>query len=105
MANDSDVKSIMSICSKSDGSTAALSRMRWRNAPLHERCSMPDMVKIKEAFQQAYMNKMLPTEFRNLLRTLLNVEYDDEDFNILFMKVSFPYYFLNILYVYKAFSK
>lgn len=87
MANDCEVKSIMSISSKSEGSTAPLSRIRWRNAPLHERCSMADMVKIKEAFQAAYRNKMLPTEFRNLLRTLLNVEYDDDEFNILFMKV------------------
>ncbi|CAH2107918.1 unnamed protein product [Euphydryas editha] len=88
VANDSDVKSIMSISSKSEGSTAALSRLRWRNAPLHERCSMTDMVKIKEAFQTAYRNKMLPTEFRNLLRTLLGVEYDDEEFKILFMKIN-----------------
>nr|XP_032514989.1 WD repeat-containing protein on Y chromosome-like [Danaus plexippus plexippus] len=88
MANDCEVKSIMSISSKSEGSTAPLSRIRWRNAPLHERCSMADMVKIKEAFQAAYRNKMLPTEFRNLLRTLLNVEYDDDEFNILFMKIN-----------------
>lgn len=87
VANESDVKSIMSISSKSEGSTAALSRIRWRNAPLHERCSMADMVKIKEAFQTSYRNKMLPTEFRNLLRTLLGVEYDDDEFKILFMKV------------------
>lgn len=89
MGNESDnMKSIMSITSKSEGSTAPLSRVRWRNAPLHERCSMTDMVKIKEAFQEAYLNRMLPDHFRTVLRTLLNVEYDDEDFNILFMKVS-----------------
>lgn len=83
----SDVKSIMSVSSRTDGSTTVLSRVRSRNVPLHERCSMSEMVKIKEAFQAAYRNKLLPTEFRNILRTLLNVEYDDEEFNILFMKV------------------
>ncbi|XP_046962208.1 WD repeat-containing protein on Y chromosome [Vanessa cardui] len=88
MPNESDVKSIMSISSKSDGSTGALSRLRWRNAPLHERCTMSDMTKIKDAFQAAYRNKMLPTEFRNLLRTLLSVEYDEDEFKILFMKIN-----------------
>ncbi|XP_039751479.1 WD repeat-containing protein on Y chromosome-like [Pararge aegeria] len=88
MANDSDVKSIMSISSRSEGSTVPLSRLRWRNAPLHERCSMADMLKIKEAFQEAYLNKMLAGEFRSLLRTLINVEYDDEEFHILFMKIN-----------------
>lgn len=87
MANDSDIKSLMSLSSKSEGSTAHVARSRWRNAPLHERCTMPDMVKIKEAFQNAYRNKLLPNEFRALLRTLLNVEYDDDEFKILFLKV------------------
>lgn len=87
MANDgSDIKSLMTLSSKSEGSTAPI-RIRWRNAPLHERCSLSDMIKIKEAFQEAYRNKLLPNEFRNLLRTLLNVEYDDDEFNILFLKV------------------
>ncbi|XP_045768906.1 WD repeat-containing protein on Y chromosome-like [Maniola jurtina] len=94
MANNSEVKSIMSISTRSEanlrseGSTAPLSRQRWRNAPLHERCSMAEMVKIKEAFQEAYRNKLMAEEFRRLLRTLLNVEYDDEEFNILFMKIN-----------------
>lgn len=88
MANESEIRSLMSLSSKSDLSTAAVTmRTRWRNAPLHERCSMADMVKIKEAFQAAYLNKLLPNDFRDLLRNLLNVEYDDEEFKILFMKV------------------
>lgn len=62
-------------------------RARWRNVPLHERCSMSDMLTLKEAFDSAYMNKLLPSQFRNLLRTTLNVEYDDEEFKILFLKV------------------
>ncbi|KAM3959580.1 WD repeat-containing protein on Y chromosome [Aphomia sociella] len=88
MANDSDIKSLMTVSSKSEASTAPATRVRWRNAPLHERCSIIDMVKIKEAFQAAYRNKLLPNEFRNLLCTLLNVEYDDEEFKILFMKIN-----------------
>ncbi|VVC93730.1 unnamed protein product [Leptidea sinapis] len=88
MANDLDVKSIMSISSKSENSTAPQTRTRWKNAPLHERCSMADMVKLKEAFAEAYRNKLPPSQFRNLLRTELNVEYDDEEFNILFMKIN-----------------
>ncbi|CAF4905141.1 WD repeat-containing protein on Y chromosome isoform X1 [Pieris napi] len=88
MANDVDVKSIMSISSKSEGSTAPITRTKLKNAPLHERCAIPDMVKIKELFQAAYRNKMLPNEFRNLLRTLLNVEYDDDEFKILFLKIN-----------------
>lgn len=47
-----------------------------------------DMLKIKESFDKANLNKLLPTEFRNLLFTLLNVEYDDEEFKLLFLKVS-----------------
>lgn len=105
MGNESDnMKSIMSITSKSEGSTAPLSRVRWRNAPLHERCTMTDMVKIKEAFQEAYLNRMLPDHFRTVLRTLLNVEYDDEEFNILFMKVSsvLGVRFNSIMYIYTS---
>ncbi|XP_004926930.1 WD repeat-containing protein on Y chromosome isoform X2 [Bombyx mori] len=87
MANESDVKSIMTFSTKSEASTALQNISRWKNAPLHERCTITDMLKIKEAFQ-ANMNKMLPNEFRNLLRTLLNVEYDDDDYKILFMKIN-----------------
>ncbi|KAI8422149.1 hypothetical protein MSG28_006060 [Choristoneura fumiferana] len=89
MANESEIRSLMSLSSKSDVSTAAATmRTRWRNAPLHERCSMADMIKIKEAFQAAYLNKLMPNDFRDLLRNLLNVEYDDEEFKILFMKIN-----------------
>ncbi|XP_059049604.1 WD repeat-containing protein on Y chromosome-like [Achroia grisella] len=88
MANDCDMKSLMTLSSKSEGSTAPAARLRWRNAPLHERCTMTDMVKLKDAFQTAYRNVLLPNDFRNLLRTLLNVEYDDEEFQILFMKIN-----------------
>ncbi|RVE45325.1 hypothetical protein evm_010030 [Chilo suppressalis] len=88
MANDSDGKTIMSLSTLSEVSTTAHNRSRWRNAPLHERCTMQDMLKIKEAFQNAYRNKLLPNEFRTLLRNLLNVEYDDEEFKILFLKIN-----------------
>ncbi|XP_072939035.1 WD repeat-containing protein on Y chromosome-like [Epargyreus clarus] len=88
MANDSDMKSLMTLSSKSEASSAPLSRAKWRNVPLHERCALSDMVKIKEAFQDAYRNKFLPNEFRDLLRTLLNVEYDDEEYKILFLKIN-----------------
>ncbi|KAG6461155.1 hypothetical protein O3G_MSEX012443 [Manduca sexta] len=88
MANDSEIRSLMTLSSKSEGSTAPQTRARWRNAPLHDRCTINDMVKLKEAFQAAYRNKLLPNEFRNLLRTLLNVEYDEDEFKILFMKIN-----------------
>lgn len=88
MANESEVRSLMSLSSRSEGSTAAQMRTRWRNAPLHERCSINDMVKLKDAFESAYKNIMLPNEFRTSLKVLLNVEYDDEEYKILFLKVS-----------------
>ncbi|KAL4715396.1 hypothetical protein ACJJTC_015167 [Scirpophaga incertulas] len=84
---DFDMKSLMTLSSKSEASTAP-PRLRWRNAALHERCSMPDMLRLKDAFQNAYRNKMLPNEFRQLLSNLLNVDYDDDEFNILFMKIN-----------------
>lgn len=91
MANqaDSEIKSLTSISTrtKSDGSMTAAGRPYLKNVPLHERCTMNDMLNIQSAFQEAYRNKLFPTEFRVLLRELLNVEYDDEDFNILFLKV------------------
>ncbi|CAH2075872.1 unnamed protein product, partial [Iphiclides podalirius] len=87
MANDSDLRSLLTISSRSDGSTSPQLR-KWRNIPLHERCSMNDMVRIKEVFEAANGNKLLENDFRNLLRTLLNVEYDDEEFKILFMKIN-----------------
>ncbi|XP_026732970.1 WD repeat-containing protein on Y chromosome-like [Trichoplusia ni] len=88
MANESEVRSIVSVSSKSEGSTTAVAKTYWRNAALHDRCSMSDMVKLKEAFEAAYKNKMLPTEFRTLLKTMLNVDYDDDEFKILFLKIN-----------------
>ncbi|CAG4961705.1 unnamed protein product, partial [Parnassius apollo] len=85
MANESDMRSLLTISSERSTQSAV---RKWRNVPLHERCSMNDMVKIKEAFEVAHGNKLLANEFRDLLRTLLNVEYDDEDFKILFMKIN-----------------
>lgn len=87
MANDSDMRSLLTMSSSIEGSMSPQVR-KWRNIPLHERCSMSDMVKIKEVFETTYGNKLLQNEFRNLLKTLLNVEYDDEEFKILFMKVT-----------------
>nr|XP_021191177.2 WD repeat-containing protein on Y chromosome [Helicoverpa armigera] len=84
MASESNVRSLLSMSSKSESSTRAF----WRNAALHDRCSMQDMVAIKEAFQNAPNNQMNSLEFRNLLKTLLNVEYDDDEYKILFMKVN-----------------
>ncbi|XP_035433899.2 WD repeat-containing protein on Y chromosome [Spodoptera frugiperda] len=69
------------------GSTSA-ARARWRNAALHERCDMNDMRNIKAAFQVSFNNKMTPIEFRDLLKNLLDVDYDDEVFNIMFMKIN-----------------
>ncbi|XP_022814894.1 WD repeat-containing protein on Y chromosome-like [Spodoptera litura] len=78
-----------SILSMSElGSTNVVGQARWRNAPLHDRCGMNDMRNIKAAFQVAFNNKMTPVEFRALLKTLLDVDYDDEDFNIMFMKIN-----------------
>lgn len=88
-----DVKSLLSLLSKSEGSTTGAStHARWHNAPLHEICSKATMVLMKDAFEKAYRNKMFPHEFRNLLRTLLSVEYDDDEYNILFIKVTFLSY-------------
>ncbi|XP_022814895.1 WD repeat-containing protein on Y chromosome-like [Spodoptera litura] len=74
----------------SEGSPTAMSRLPggYRNVPLHDKCTIEDMLKMKEAFSQAYNNQMVPLEFRAALRSLLNVEYDDEEFNILFLKMN-----------------
>nr|XP_049696249.1 WD repeat-containing protein on Y chromosome [Helicoverpa armigera] len=88
MARESEVRSLLTLSSKSEDSSALAARLRWRNAALHDRCNMKDMERIKEAFEESYNNKMGPLEFRDLLKTLLNVEYDDEEFNILFMKMN-----------------
>uniref|UniRef100_A0A2A4JIW6 WD repeat-containing protein on Y chromosome n=1 Tax=Heliothis virescens TaxID=7102 RepID=A0A2A4JIW6_HELVI len=98
MANDSQMRLTISGSSKSEGSQTALTRAGpagWRNVALHDRCSMEDMLKLKEAFQQAFNNKLMANEFRNLLKTLLNVEYDDDQFKILFLKVEVQYSKMN----------
>lgn len=81
----SDVVSCLSV--KTEDSATAARRARWRNAALHERCSMKDMERIRDAFREAFGNKMTALEFRAALKSLLDVDYDDEDFKILFMKV------------------
>lgn len=91
MTNES-IKSLMTLSSRSDGSTGLAGKTPWRNAALHDRCTLIDMIKLKEAFKSAYRNKLLATEFRNLLKNLLNVEYDDDEYKILFMKVRFLLY-------------
>lgn len=87
MAHESDMRSLSVLSVKSEDSAAAAARARWRNAALHERCSMADMEKIKEAFQEAYQHKMTQIQFRGILKSLLDVDYDDEHYKILFMKV------------------
>ncbi|XP_049868004.1 WD repeat-containing protein on Y chromosome-like [Pectinophora gossypiella] len=86
MGNESDVKSLMTLSSKSDGSVGRA--QRWMNPPLHERCTMQDMDKLRLAFKESFRGKLFPDEFRCLLRDLLNVEYDDDEFNILFLKIN-----------------
>ncbi|KAJ8731039.1 hypothetical protein PYW08_002452 [Mythimna loreyi] len=88
MAQESDMRSLSLLSVKTEDSATAAARARWRNAALHERCSMSDMERIKEAFQEAYEHKMTRLQFRTTLKNLLDVDYDDEDFNILFMKVN-----------------
>ncbi|KAJ8731038.1 hypothetical protein PYW08_002451 [Mythimna loreyi] len=59
----------------------------WRNVALHDWCSMEDMEMMKAAFQQASHNHMTAAQFRDLLKTLLNV-YDDDEFKIMFLKMN-----------------
>ncbi|KAJ2949922.1 hypothetical protein O0L34_g11240 [Tuta absoluta] len=82
---DTEIKSLMTLSSKSEGS---LHSKVWLNPPLHERCTMNDMENMRQAFLRAYAGKMFPDTFRDTLRELLNVEYDDEEFNILFLKIN-----------------
>ncbi|KAI5633166.1 hypothetical protein NE865_14118 [Phthorimaea operculella] len=82
---DTEIKSLMTLSSKSEGS---LHSKVWLNPPLHERCTMNDMESMRQAFLRTYMGKMFPDVFRETLRELLNVEYDDEEFNILFLKIN-----------------
>uniref|UniRef100_A0A2A4JJ24 WD repeat-containing protein on Y chromosome n=1 Tax=Heliothis virescens TaxID=7102 RepID=A0A2A4JJ24_HELVI len=88
MARESEVRSLLTLSSKSEDSSALAARVRWHNAELHDRCSMRDMEKIRKAFEESFNNKMGPLEFRDLLKTLLNVEYDDDEYNLLFMKMN-----------------
>ncbi|KAJ8721737.1 hypothetical protein PYW07_002512 [Mythimna separata] len=60
----------------------------WRNVALHDRCSIADMLKMRNAFQQASGQEMTAAEFRDLLKTLLHVDYDDEEFKIMFLKMN-----------------
>lgn len=87
MGGGSEIRSLMSLSSRSDVSVSH-ARVRYLNPPLHERCTMVDMAKLHESFTEAYQGKLFPDEFRGLLRDLFNVEYDEEEFKILFMKVS-----------------
>ncbi|PZC77345.1 hypothetical protein B5X24_HaOG203504 [Helicoverpa armigera] len=89
IANDGDASMSQSSNARSD-STGRTSMIvaRARNVPLHDRCSMSDMAHLKAIFDSAYRNKLLANEFRTVLRTLLNVEYDDEEFKILFLKIN-----------------
>lgn len=84
---EGDLRSISCLSIKTDDSTTAAARARWRNAALHDRCSMKDMERMKAAFQEAFNHRMTQLDFRTMLKSLLDVDYDDEDFKILFMKV------------------
>ncbi|XP_022814893.1 WD repeat-containing protein on Y chromosome-like [Spodoptera litura] len=90
MAND-EFKLVVTDSSKSESSLTGLAATtvpRFRNVALHERCTMMDMMHLNDAFQSAYRNKMSAGEFRELIKTLLNAEYDDEHYNILFLKIN-----------------
>lgn len=86
MASEREIRmKSLSLCSNV---TASSKIPVWRNVALHDRCSQQDMVKMREAFQQASGKTMTAAEFRDLLKTLLNLEYDDDEFKIMFLKVS-----------------
>ena len=87
MAGENELRSISGLSIKTDDSVTLAARARWRNAELHDRCSMSDMENMKAAFQEAYKNKMTELEFRLMLKSVLDVDYDDEAYKILFMKV------------------
>ncbi|GBP62122.1 WD repeat-containing protein on Y chromosome [Eumeta japonica] len=86
MAQESETKSIISLSGYGSESTGLTSGTRWRNPTLHERCTTNDMLKLQEVFRSAPKHKLSRNEFRTALKNVLNVEYDDEDYNILFLK-------------------
>uniref|UniRef100_A0A2A4JIS4 WD repeat-containing protein on Y chromosome n=1 Tax=Heliothis virescens TaxID=7102 RepID=A0A2A4JIS4_HELVI len=89
IANDGDLSMSQSSNARSDSTgPTSIAVSRTRNVPLHDRCSMSDMAHLKAIFESAYRNKLQANEFRTVLRTLLNVEYDDEEFKILFLKIN-----------------
>ncbi|KAH9642095.1 hypothetical protein HF086_007215 [Spodoptera exigua] len=91
MANEDDVKIALSESTKSGSSVTGLAYAtvpRYRNVSLHERCSMLDMTHLKSAFDSANRLKMRAGEFRELLKTRLSVEYDDDEYNLLFLKIN-----------------
>ncbi|KAH9642093.1 hypothetical protein HF086_007213 [Spodoptera exigua] len=85
---EGDLKSNFSSFSEGPPSALTWQTGVFRNVQLHDKCTIQDMLKMKEAFSEAYNNQMVAQEFRTALKTLLNVEYDDEEFKILFLKVT-----------------
>lgn len=86
MANETEIQSVVTLSSKSEATL--FQHRRTMNPPLHERCTMVDMLKLRDVFKEAYMGKLQPSELRGHIREILNVEYDEEEYNILFLKVS-----------------
>ncbi|CAH0702623.1 unnamed protein product [Spodoptera exigua] len=85
---EGDLKSNFSSFSEGPPSALTWQTGVFRNVQLHDKCTIQDMLKMKEAFSEAYNNQMVAQEFRTALKTLLNVEYDDEEFKILFLKMN-----------------
>ena len=70
-----------------DSSVAENQQAHNQNEALHDRLTIDDMKCIKVAFDGAIDGKMTATELRHLLKTMLKIEYDDDEFKILFLKV------------------
>lgn len=56
---------------------------------LDEVCNVENLVYLKVRFDEALWNVLNRNELRECLKEVIGVEFDDDDFNIIFLKVNF----------------
>lgn len=55
---------------------------------LHNLLEEPEIIKIKAAFDKEDGRRMNSQQLKEILKRIANVEYDDEKFNLIFLRMN-----------------
>lgn len=74
--------------SSSDVMKRVQQKLKDSKLELHNLLEEPEIIKIKTAFDKEDGRRMNSQELKDVLKRIANVEYDDEKFNLIFLRMN-----------------